>query len=57
MVQYFQHDLFRSIARTLYFQGLFVVHQHFGRHSSVNENLSHRYFIDFEYFYIDSLPT
>jgi hypothetical protein len=39
IVQYFQHDLFRSIARTLYFQKLFVAHKHYGRHSAVNNFL------------------
>ncbi|CAF3925435.1 unnamed protein product [Adineta steineri] len=33
VVQYFQHDLFRSIPKTLYFQKTFVVHDYHGRHS------------------------
>ncbi|CAF1041019.1 unnamed protein product [Adineta ricciae] len=33
MVQYFQHDLFRSIPQTFYFDKALAVHKHFGRHS------------------------
>ncbi|UJR22851.1 hypothetical protein I4U23_025880 [Adineta vaga] len=33
MVQYFQHDLFRSISRTFHFDKTLVVHEHYGRHS------------------------
>ncbi|CAF1269692.1 unnamed protein product [Rotaria sordida] len=33
IVQYFQHDLFQSIPKTLYFQNTFVAHEHYGRHS------------------------
>jgi hypothetical protein len=45
VVQYFQHDLFRSIVRTLNFQKLFVVHQHYGRHSGVKNSTLHLIFI------------
>ncbi|CAF3463294.1 unnamed protein product [Rotaria socialis] len=34
IVQYFQHDLFQSIAKTFHFQKALVVHEHYGRHSS-----------------------
>lgn len=36
MVQYFQHDLFRAIPQTFYFDKGLVVHKHFGRHSGVS---------------------
>ena len=45
VVQYFQHDLFRSMIRTLNFQKLHVVHQHYGRHSGVrNFHLTYDFF-------------
>ncbi|CAF4694000.1 unnamed protein product, partial [Rotaria sp. Silwood2] len=34
IVQYFQHDLFQSIPKTLYFQKTIVAHEHYGRHSA-----------------------
>ncbi|CAF1186359.1 unnamed protein product [Rotaria sp. Silwood1] len=43
MVQYFQHDLFQSIPKILYFQETLVVHEHYGRHSGFLSLPSDRY--------------